>query len=428
MTLGFKKRKTLYVFFVSTIVLLLLCSQALVQYQINHIKSDGELINDAGRMRMLSQRIVQQSLRSEDNHLMQHELCETLHSFKEHIVSVNADIDPNLYQKEKEAFDSAKHLSLEIVNTSTAFCLGENRKFDSAYTKLFDLESKFIPAQNKAVQLVQNNYEQKVQKLSNAEIILAAITIVIVILEVILIFLPLDKANSEKRAELKKLLLRHREISRTVAHDLRSPIGAIASIHNTLKDDIEFKDPNDRELFNSIGLAAENAIATASSMLVIDSGDSVNHEEQKEINLYTLVKAQVNIISSNDLYKSRLIVQNACDSCKIKVNIHEISRMVQNLIDNALKYSNDGVLLEVSRNHTHALLTVKDSGIGMKPETIEWIVNETPNKAMEHGDNGFGLGMQFIKQTVAKHNGYINIKSLDKGTIFTVYLPLSNAE
>ena len=428
MTLGFKKRKTLYVFFVSTIVLLLLCSQALVQYQINHIKSDGELINDAGRMRMLSQRIVQQSLRSEDNHLMQHELCETLHSFKEHIVSVNADIDPNLYQKEKEAFDSAKHLSLEIVNTSTAFCLGENRKFDSAYTKLFDLESKFIPAQNKAVQLVQNNYEQKVQKLSNAEIILAAITIVIVILEVILIFLPLDKANSEKRAELKKLLIRQREISRTVAHDLRSPIGAIASIHNTLKDDIEFKDPNDRELFNSIGLAAENAIATASSMLIIDSGDSVNHEEQKEINLYTLVKAQVNIISSNDLYKSRLIVQNACDSCKIKVNIHEISRMVQNLIDNALKYSNDGVLLEVSRNHTHALLTVKDSGIGMKPETIEWIVNDAPNKALEHDDNGFGLGMQFIKQTVAKHNGYINIKSLDKGTIFTVYLPLSNAE
>lgn len=426
MTLDLKKRKTLYVIFVSSIVLLLFFSQALVQYQINHIKSDGELINDAGRMRMLSQRIVQQSLRSNNNHMMQHELCETLDSFKEHIVSVNTEIDPELYLRETETFDSAKYLSLEIVNTSTAFCLGENQKFESAYTRLFELEKKFIPAQNKAVLLIQENYEDKVQKLSTAEIILAAVTIIIVILEVVLIFMPLDKANSDKRKELKKLLQRQREISRTVAHDLRSPIGAISSIYNLLKDELIFKDHETKELFNSIGLAAENATATASSMLVMDEGNSLVHTEQKEIQLYALVKAQVNIISSNDLFKSRLIVQNACDSCKIKVNIHEISRMIQNLIDNALKYSKEGVLVEVSRNNTHALFTVKDTGIGLKPETIQWILNKDAEQALKHSDAGFGLGMQFVKQTVAKHNGYINIKSPKKGTTFIVYLPLVN--
>lgn len=421
--LSFKKRKTLYVFFVTSIIFLLVSSQVMVHYKLHKLESDGELINDAGRMRMLSQRIVQQSFRVNNNNLPQSMLCETVDLFQNHIIKVKYGLDPELYEIEREHFDKTTKIAQEIVSAGKIICISKKTN-SKALVKLEKIESSYINAQNKFVELIQKNYENKLTALTRIEVILAIVTILIILLEVYLIFIPMDKANAHKRHELKKLLRVQKQMSRTVAHDLRSPIGSIASIHHILKDKVKFDNIKAKELFDTIGLAAENAIATASSMLVIDQGDSIKHNEKKKIKLSALAKAQVSIISSNHAFKNRLIIQQLSQNTDIHVSIHEISRMIQNIIDNALKYSKEGVLVEVTDVEGFALLSVKDSGIGMSNDLINWITGKTEDNNHQHSDNGFGLGMEFIKRTVEKHNGFISVDKLKKGTRFTVGIPL----
>lgn len=423
--LSFKKRKTLYVFFVSSIIVLLTISQVLVHYKLNKLEFDGQLINDAGRMRMLSQRIVQQSFRTILDNANRSDLCKTVAIYENHIKSINNRIDPILYKAEQKSFDQASLLAKRILESGQALC--KNTDVDENAIKTLQLtESAYITAQNTAVDLIQTHYEKKLTSLSNIEITLSFFTVIIILLEVWLIFIPLDQLNAEKTKELKRILQLQREISRTVAHDLRSPVGSIASIHNMLKDEITFNNEDDKELFNAIGMASENALATASSMLVIDQKDSIVHSEQKKINLFALAKAQVRIISANSKYRDRIIIQKTSNKCDVKINIHEVSRMIQNIIDNALKYSNDGVLVEIDGNESHALLSVKDAGIGMSDELINWITGKVDKNTHKHSTKGFGLGMEFVKRTVSKHNGYIEIEKLKKGTMFTVALPLAS--
>jgi signal transduction histidine kinase len=425
--LSFKRRKTLYVFFVSSIIVLLMASQFLVHLQLNKLKSDGELINDAGRMRMLSQRIVQQSFRSfYDGISDTGDLCKTVSIFENHIYRVNAGLDTDLYNKDKAVFDEANTMANQIAASGRLICDDSVANLEALNT-LENVETKYIKAQNKFVENIQVHYESKLSRLSMIEIFLSLLTVLIILLEVWLIFIPMDKANSEKRKELKKVLKLQREISRTVAHDLRAPISSIASIHHMLENEIEFKNKDNRELFEAIGLAAENALATASSMLVIYQGDTIKHSEQKKINLSALAKAQARIISANDIYKNRIIVQRTCTNCNVFVNIHEISRMIINILDNALKYSDEGVFVEVheDENGAFTLISIKDSGIGMSDELIDWITGKVDKNNHIHSEKGFGLGMQFIKRTVIKHRGFIKIKKLKKGTLFTVGLPLA---
>jgi signal transduction histidine kinase len=421
--LSFKRRKTLYVFFVSSIILLLTASQVLVHYQLKKLESDGELINDAGRMRMLSQRIVQQSFRSIENNAIRKDLCFTVNLFQDHIVRVSNLIDKELLDAEKESFDQAFLLATRISESGNTIC-NKGTVNNQALFTLELTESAFINAQNKAVALIQGHYESKLSSLSKIETLLAFITVLIILLEVWLIFIPMDKANADKRKKLEKILKIQREISRTVAHDLRSPVSSIASIHHMLKDEIEFKNEDDKELFDAIKLASENALATASSMLVIDQENAIIHSEQKQIDLYALAKAQVRIISANNKYKDRLVIQRRSDYCEVEINIHEVSRMIQNILDNALKYSEDGVFVEIRNNDGFALLSIKDSGIGMTDDLIDWITGKVDENKHKHSTKGFGLGMEFIKRTVKEHRGFIEIEKLTKGTLFTVGFPL----
>jgi len=410
--------------FVTSIILLLTVSQMLVHYKLEKLQTDGALINDAGKMRMLSQRIVQQSLITNTDSTFQIFLCETVKVFKEHISRVNRSIDTELYYAKKESFNKATLLANQIAFAGESICAGAKDNSD-AINILKVIETPYIDAQNEYVALIQNHYEAKLSALGRIEIILAIITICIILLEVWLIFIPMDQANSKKTAKLKKLLKLQRKTARTVAHDLRSPIGSIASIHHVLQDEITFKDEKARELYDLIGVAADNAIATASSMLVMDQGDSIEHSEHKKMSLGALAKAQVNILSSNDAYKNRLIIQQTGTDDEVEMNIHEVSRMIQNILDNALKYSDEGVSVEIHQDNNFALLTVKDAGIGMPQDIIDWVTGDSDIKTDQHSEKGFGLGMEFIKDTVKRHQGFITIDRLPKGTCFSVALPLA---
>lgn len=110
------------------------------------------------------------------------------------------------------------------------------------------------------------------------------------------------------------------------------------------------------------------------------------------------------------------------------VDRQQIERIVNNLLSNALKYTEAGgtVWLRASCQQGQIIVSVEDTGYGIPPEELPTIF-ESFKRAPQHRDKaiGSGLGLAITKALVAEHQGTIRVQSeLGKGTLFTVQLPV----
>ncbi|MEQ8572567.1 MAG: ATP-binding protein, partial [Fulvivirga sp.] len=124
------------------------------------------------------------------------------------------------------------------------------------------------------------------------------------------------------------------------------------------------------------------------------------------------------------------LTTNLEDNIIIHGDKEAMMEVMINLIDNAIKYSESEKQIEVrvSKAHNHALLSVKDSGIGI-PKSIQKQIFEKFYRAPT-GDlakkQGTGLGLALVKQIVDLHRGKIEVQSDEgKGSTFIIQLPVS---
>ncbi len=112
---------------------------------------------------------------------------------------------------------------------------------------------------------------------------------------------------------------------------------------------------------------------------------------------------------------------------KIFADRTHLTNVLSNLIDNAIKYSNDEVNIHISCTQTErgVSISVKDNGIGIAPEKVKYVFDKfyrVPN-GNRHNVKGYGLGLYYVKTIVDKHGGSIDIKSrLGEGSEFTITL------
>lgn len=106
-----------------------------------------------------------------------------------------------------------------------------------------------------------------------------------------------------------------------------------------------------------------------------------------------------------------------------------IKGVLDNLVDNAIKYSKEGtrVKVEVSREQDHVLISIRDQGLGIKKRDFAKLFNKFSRLDNEFSANsqGSGLGLYWVKQVVDLHRGVIDVSSKEgKGSTFTVRLPV----
>lgn len=122
-------------------------------------------------------------------------------------------------------------------------------------------------------------------------------------------------------------------------------------------------------------------------------------------------------------------VINRAESVSIPGDAVLLSRLVLNLLDNAIKYTPEGKKIEMSlENHgEHALLTVRDTGIGIPRESLPYIFDRLyrVDKARSQTTGGSGLGLSIVKKIADIHHAEVKVKSTpDKGTTVRVSFPL----
>ena len=106
-----------------------------------------------------------------------------------------------------------------------------------------------------------------------------------------------------------------------------------------------------------------------------------------------------------------------------------LTNMIYNLIDNAIKYSDDAPLVEVSteRRNDWVLLSVRDHGIGISKDDQKHIFEKfyRVSTGNIHNVKGFGIGLNYVLQVVKLHGGHISVDSKSgEGSCFSVRLRL----
>ncbi len=145
--------------------------------------------------------------------------------------------------------------------------------------------------------------------------------------------------------------------------------------------------------------------------------------------------------SLNEIVKevdARLNAQAEAAKCKVTLNFIEevrgywdrfrLEQVVTNLYTNAIKYGQGGpVTILVNRKNDHAILSIKDKGLGISLENQSRIFGQFERAANKNEISGLGLGLYICQQIVELHKGSIRVESeLGKGANFIVELPLQS--
>lgn len=288
------------------------------------------------------------------------------------------------------------------------------------------------------------------RELKNRYLLFASIIIIMAVAIVVLVYgyslkskrnvAQLQSFNdqiSQKNIELEKAyaklenVLRDKDaILRTVAHDLRNPIGGISALLGLMLE--EDLDQEHREQVRLMREGSANALDLINSLVVASEG-SVSETPvalRKRTNLVGLVTDVVELLRFKALEKNQFIkVFTSEHSVLVNVNPEEIYRVISNLVSNAIKFSYPGgyIKVNISTERGRAVVAVADNGIGV-PTSMSASVFDVFTKAKRegtHGEKSFGLGLSISQRLIAKFNGRINYApNQEGGSIFSASLPL----
>lgn len=216
-----------------------------------------------------------------------------------------------------------------------------------------------------------------------------------------------------------------------MTHELKTPISTIAISSETLSNPKISEHP-DRILQYARIIQAENKrlesqVERVLQLAKIDRGEI----ELKEsiFDLHTVIQQSMNHFKLQTERKGGTFkcLLNADNSTVNGDEVH-LTNILYNLIDNALKYSDDQPEIEVrSENLSGGIqVSISDNGLGIKSEHIKHIFDKfyrVPAGNL-HDVKGFGLGLYYVKTMVEQHGGWVKAKSKPaRGSTFTFWLP-----
>ncbi len=222
---------------------------------------------------------------------------------------------------------------------------------------------------------------------------------------------------------------KEKRFTANASHELRTPVSVImAASEDALNGEHSVKDYQDA--LTTILSESKKMRGMISKLLMLSKGDEASLKYAFEnIDLGLLIEGVVEEMLEYAKQKNILISYGYKEDVMIKADQTLIIRLVMNLLDNAIKYSNENSQIEVFLNKKKdcAEIVVKDCGIGIPTQELDKIFNRFYRVDKSRSGEGIGLGLPLVKHIVDIHKGSISVKSeLSVGTKFTVRLPFES--
>jgi signal transduction histidine kinase len=231
-------------------------------------------------------------------------------------------------------------------------------------------------------------------------------------------------------AHEKEILQIKSDFVSSVSHEFKTPITSIKALAERLLEGTVKNQKRMQEYYSVIFRDAENLGRLVGNILdfskMEESKKEYNPEETDfKVWLEHTVKDYKDKTLRRIIFNSLVIEQ----SVKIKIDRAAMKLAVDNLLDNAVKFSSDSseikVILEKKGNDL--VISIKDSGIGIPPDDQEKIFEKfyRSKSSAAYSATGTGLGLTIVKKVVEAHGGRIDVESeVGKGSTFTVSIPL----
>lgn len=234
----------------------------------------------------------------------------------------------------------------------------------------------------------------------------------------------------EAKAETERIMQQRERLLLTITHDIKAPAASIAGFIDLLAEYVDR--PKAIGYLKSIGGSAQHLLQLVSALLdyhQLESGKVEIHEES--FSPATLIRECVGGMQPQALEKGLLLESNinVADNMVCRSDAFRIKQIVNNLVGNAIKYTDEGKVT-VSTAYMNGRLTigVDDTGCGMTPEEQQRVFNAFTRLPGAQRKEGVGLGLSIAREIVERLGGSINLVSRKgEGSKFTVVIPMETA-
>lgn len=224
---------------------------------------------------------------------------------------------------------------------------------------------------------------------------------------------------------------RLKQFTADASHELRSPLTVIQTAVEVM-----LSHPERIHSLDAKKLAAINSATNQMTRLVEDllflartvAAAPIPTLEWDSIPLHEVLQDLVALLEPQAQAKGITLKSHLLVSISVNGDAAQLSRLFSNLLENALKYTPAGgnVVLAMTRLHQAVVVSVKDTGIGIAPENLQFVFQRfwRADKARSSQSGGLGLGLAIAQAIAHRHQGEITVRSkIGVGSCFEVRLP-----
>jgi signal transduction histidine kinase len=214
------------------------------------------------------------------------------------------------------------------------------------------------------------------------------------------------------------------------AHELRGPITVIRGYLDVLQDELnDILEDDQRELFYRLSVSASRLSGYVNNILNTSRYDqrhlTLSLQPENIATIYAVIADDMSLRASSQNRLLAIDIPNSLPA--IAADRASLSEVISNLIDNAIKYSNEGgtVTISATLHGDFVDISVTDQGIGMGADVVKHLFRKFYRSHRSRETvAGSGIGLYISKAIVESHGGTISVRSTEgAGSTFTVSIP-----
>ncbi len=280
---------------------------------------------------------------------------------------------------------------------------------DNRYYKTYAL---FVQFPHKNAQAIGNN-------------IITIVSACALVVMIVLLFITFFRILFQER----KLSEMKVDFVNNITHEFKTPLSNIKLAANALRKELAGKSNRLIDIIEEENERLQKGIDLALTTSLLNKDEIILNKERLDLHdvLSQLVESSTLIANENNGTITGMLMAK---ESTIMVDELHITNVFNNLIYNALKYSNTDPIITISttENRGGLVIAVKDNGIGIDSKNLPYIFDRfyrvsTKNR---HETRGYGIGLYYVKMIVEAHGGKVSATSnIGIGTTFSIWLPIN---